>query len=134
MGSLLLCNFDQGFRAPEMVKRRLVAVVSPRMKGRPGLCTVVSLSTTPPNPVLGFHCQIDIRPMLPLPLASDGIWVKGDMVYAVGLHRLDFLRTGKDRDGSRLYYFNTLSHENMTRIRHCLLHGLGMAALTRHLA
>lgn len=51
LGTLLLCDFGSGFKPPEMVKRRLVVVISPRIKARPGLCTVVALSTTLPKPV-----------------------------------------------------------------------------------
>lgn len=133
LGSLLMCDFNQGFRKPEMIKRRLVAVISPKIKDRPGLCTVVSLSLTPPDPALAFHCQIDIRPHLPPHLNSDGIWVKGDMVYAVGLHRLDFVRFDKNRDGTRNYYYHTLSTDNIRKIRHCLLHSIGLSTLTKHL-
>ncbi|QQG36900.1 MAG: type II toxin-antitoxin system PemK/MazF family toxin [Micavibrio aeruginosavorus] len=40
-GSILLCDFNHGFVAPEMVKRRPVIVISPKIHGRVGLCTVV---------------------------------------------------------------------------------------------
>ena len=91
-GTILRCNFDSGFKAPEMVKPRIVVVLSPKIKkGRPGLCTVVALSTTAPDPVMQYHCQLDIKPKLPHPWESEGIWVKGDMVYAVGFHRLDLI-------------------------------------------
>ena len=33
-GTLLVCNFDTGFIPPEMVKRRLVVVISPRLRKR----------------------------------------------------------------------------------------------------
>lgn len=133
MGTLLMCDFQQGFREPEMVKRRLVVVLSPKIQARPGLCTVVSLSTTPPNPAMPYHCQIDIRPVLPAKYVSDGVWVKGDMVYAVGFHRLDLVRTGKDIYGNRNYYFSCLSADNIKKIRECVLHGMGLSALTKHL-
>jgi len=133
IGTILMCNFDQGFRPPEMVKRRAVVVISPKIRARPGLCTVVALSTTPPNPVMPYHCQLDIRPRLPLPFESDGIWVKGDMINAVGLHRLDLIRCGKDANGKRLYYFDPVSAENLLKIRRCVLHGAGLSTLTKHL-
>lgn len=84
VGSILLCDFNSGFREPEMVKRRPVVVLSPKIAARPGLCTVVALSETEPHPRLPYHCQIDIRPKLPDGFNSDGVWVKGDMIYAVG--------------------------------------------------
>ncbi|WP_198669160.1 type II toxin-antitoxin system PemK/MazF family toxin [Elioraea thermophila] len=48
-GTILLCDDDTGFRPPEMVKRRPVVVVSPRLPHRDGLATVVPLSTTAPR-------------------------------------------------------------------------------------
>jgi len=133
IGSILVCDF-RGFSEPEMVKRRPVVVISPKIAARPGLCTVVALSMTPPAPVLSFHCQIDIAPPLPADLfSSTGVWVKGDMVYSVGFHRLDLIRTGKTPQGKRSYYYSTLSHEQIKTIRECVLKGLGLSVLTKHL-
>ena len=50
-GTILVCDFRQGFRAPEMIKRRPVVVVSPRLRNRTDLCTVVPLSTIEPRPI-----------------------------------------------------------------------------------
>jgi uncharacterized protein YifN (PemK superfamily) len=133
IGSILLCDFNSGFREPEMVKRRPVVVLSPKIAARPGLCTVVSLSGTAPDPLMPYHCQIDIRPRLPDGFESDGIWVKGDMLYAVGFHRLDFIRTGKNAAGRRLYHYTPLNDENIKKIRECVLRGLGLTSLTKHL-
>jgi uncharacterized protein YifN (PemK superfamily) len=133
LGTILMCDFNVGFKEPEMVKRRAVVVISPKIVARPWLCTVVSLSTDAPSKNMPYHCQIDIRPRLPRPLESDGVWVKGDMVYAVGFHRLDFIRLGKDRFGKRTYRYEPLSDDNIKRIRACVLRGMGMAALTKHL-
>lgn len=132
-GSILLCDFSQGFSEPEMVKRRPVVVLSPKIVARPGLCTVVALSTTTPDPVMPYHTQIDIRPPLPKQFSSTGIWVKGDMVYAAGFHRLDFLRFPKTRSGKRQYYYHTVTEEQMKAIQSCVLRGMGLAALTKHL-
>lgn len=128
-----MCDFSAGFREPEMVKHRPVVVISPKIVSRPGLCTVVALSTTPPDPVTAYHCQVDFWPRLPDWMQSDGVWVKGDMVQAVGFHRLDFIRTGKAVTGQRLYYYSTLNHENLKKIRGCILAGLGLSPLTKHL-
>ncbi|TNE59577.1 MAG: type II toxin-antitoxin system PemK/MazF family toxin [Alphaproteobacteria bacterium] len=132
-GSVLLCNFDTGFYPPEMVKRRPVVVISPKIAARPGLCTVVCLSTTAPENVMPYHCQIDIRPKLPTGFDSDGVWVKGDMIYSVALNRLDFFRFRKSETGKRQYYYDALSDYNIKRIRQCVLQGMGMSALTKHL-
>ena len=87
-GSIIRCDFSQGFSEPEMVKNRPVIVLTPRIKDRPGLCTVAALSGTPPEKVMPCHAQTDIMPVLPTPFESKGIWVKGDMVNAVSYIRL----------------------------------------------
>ncbi|MFH1159257.1 MAG: type II toxin-antitoxin system PemK/MazF family toxin [Pseudomonadota bacterium] len=109
-GALLWCDFNSGFKEPEMIKRRLVVAISPKIKARPNLCTVVALSTTPPDPIMPYHAQIDIHPPLPKRLQSNGVWVKGDMVYAVGFHRLELIRT-RGKYGERAYYFNRLTSD-----------------------
>ena len=116
-----------------MVKRRLVVVLSPKIRFRPGLCTVVPLSTKPPDPVMPFHCEIDLDPPPPDPWGEITRWVKADMVCSVGFHRLDFLRLGKDGAGKRLYRYDTISDEDMRRIRACVLSSLGLSSLTKHL-
>ena len=98
-GTIVMCDFGSGFRIPEMVKRRPVVVVSPKIRSRRQLCTIIALSTTQPEPVMPYHCQIDIHPPLPKPLQSEGLWVMGDMINAVGFHRLDLIRLGRDQPG-----------------------------------
>ncbi|TAM88997.1 MAG: hypothetical protein EPN41_04700 [Candidimonas sp.] len=50
-GEIVICNFDTGFRVPEMVKQRPVVVISKTSTHARGLCTVVPLSTTLPVPM-----------------------------------------------------------------------------------
>jgi len=133
VGALLICDFWPGFREPEMVKRRPVVVISPKIRARAGLCTVVALSTTKPTPIMPYHCEITPHPPLPLPWLPGPIWVKGDMVVAVGFHRLDFFRSGKDRSGKRIYRYDPLSSEDLRKVRRCVLAVLGLANLTKHL-
>lgn len=132
-GSIILCDFDKGFCLPEMVKRRPVVVISPKIKARPGLCTIVALSMTAPVPVMPYHAKIDLPVALPSHYQSDGLWIKGDMVNTVGFHRLDLIRTGKARDGSRLYYYETLNDRQIALVYQCVLRGLGLSALTKHM-
>jgi uncharacterized protein YifN (PemK superfamily) len=132
-GTILVCNFDGTFKEPEMVKPRCVIVLSPRIRARARLCTVVCLSTTDPHPVQQYHCRLDIRPRLPSSWESDGIWVKGDMVYSVGFHRLDLIRMGKSRDGRRIYRMETITEDQMRQVKSCVLRGLGMNGLTKYL-
>lgn len=132
-GVVLMCDFNAGFKSPEMVKRRPVVVISPRIKSRVGLCTVVALSTKAPTPVMPYHCQINLRPELPAPFDSDGVWVKGDMVNVVGFHRLDLFRLGRDENGKRDYLLEPLSADNIKEIRACVLRALGLQSLTKSL-
>jgi mRNA interferase MazF len=133
VGTVLVCDFNQGFQEPEMVKRRPVIVISPKISVRAGLCTVVALSTTEPNPSMPYHCRIRLDPPLPEPWGDTVRWVKGDMICAVGFHRLDFPRLGKDSSGKRLYRYNPISDEDLRRVRQCVLSALGLAGLTKHL-
>lgn len=132
-GTILVCDFDGTFKVPEMVKPRCVVVLSPRIRNRAKLCTVVCLSSTAPDHEMPYHCQIDIRPNLPQPWTSDGVWVKGDMVYSIGFHRLNLLRLGKQRDGTRIYRMDVLPDNQMKQIKACVLRGLGLSTLTKHL-
>lgn len=133
LGCIVTCDFDQGFKAPEMVKRRPVVVISPQTSWRPGLCTVVGLSTTAPQPQRPYHCVIELDPPLPPPWTAE-MWVKGDMVAAVGFHRLGLIRLGRDEAGKRrIYRMNVLSTEQLKKVRACVLHSIGLFQLTKHL-
>ncbi|WP_281349387.1 type II toxin-antitoxin system PemK/MazF family toxin [Nitratireductor arenosus] len=128
-----MCDFNTGFRVPEMVKRRPVVVISPKIKARPRLCTVVALSTEKPDPIMAYHCRIDLQPALPKPWQSKGVWVKGDMVNAVAFHRLDLIRLGKDSTGRRKYLLEPLNTEIIKQIRQCALRAIGLSTLTKYL-
>jgi uncharacterized protein YifN (PemK superfamily) len=133
LGTVVMCDFNAGFRVPEMVKRRPVVVVSPKIQSRPGLCTIVALSTDAPDPIMSYHYQLDIRPRLPPRWQSDGVWIKGDMINTVGFHRLDLIRLGKTQQGKRIYLLEPLSYEIIREIRCCVLRATGMGILTKHL-
>ncbi len=132
-GTILICDFNQGFREPEMVKRRPVVVLSPKIGARPKLCTVVALSTTPPAPKLPYHCELEIDPPLPKPWSANPVWVKGDMINAVGFHRLDLVSMGKDVSGKRIYRYDIVTPAQMKLIRVCILRALNLNPLTKHL-
>lgn len=132
-GSIVTVDYTGGFREPEMVKLRLAIVLSPKMKSRPGLVTIVPLSLTPPEREMPYHARILIPFVLPRRWGSMERWIKGDMVNAVGLHRVDLLRLGKDTNGKRIYQLETLPPENMSVVRRCVLHGLGLSTLTKHI-
>lgn len=126
LGQILLCDFRVGFKEPEMVKRRPVVVVSPQISWRPGLCTVVALSTTPPEPKRPYHCRLTLDPPPPEPWNQKEVWVKADLIMTVGFHRLDLIRCGRHhQNGKRIYYTKTLSTEQLATVRKCMLAGLG---------
>ena len=133
IGTILMCDYETGFVIPEMVKHRQVVVISPRIAARPGLCTVVPLSLTTPDPVMQFHCQIDLPDQLPDRMRKTDVWVKADMMAAVSLRRLDFIRLAKDKRGKRRYCYTPLSPENLKKVRAAVLAGLGLAQLTKAL-
>lgn len=125
-GTIVLVNFDKGFQKPEMVKKRPCVVVSPPIAARHGLCTVVPLSTSTPMTAQKYHYKFQIPFQLPPKWSNDSIWLKGDMICAVGLHRVDFLSLGKDRFGKRQYQKQTLSRLHLHEINNCILHSLGI--------
>jgi mRNA interferase MazF len=131
-GTIVICDFD-GLKAPEITKRRPAIVMSPRFRNRGNLCTVVPLSTTAPQPVMPYHFRLYMEQQLPYPFAADMHWIKADMVYTVSFERLFLPFAGKDELGRRVYDVRVIEPNELVAIRRCLLHGLGLSALTEHL-
>jgi uncharacterized protein YifN (PemK superfamily) len=124
-GNILVCHFGLGFRKPEMVKTRPVLVISPKVRIWTKLCLVVPISSTPPDPVLPHHYQL---PDGLLPGGKyDQAWIKGDMVMAVGAHRLDRIKAG-----FRNYVAPLVPDDVLREARRCVLHAAGMQSLTDH--
>ena len=133
-GSIVTVDYSSGgFREPEMVKRRLAIVLSPAISARPSLCTVVPLSLSEPSKIMPYHRKIQIPFDLPGRWGDQERWIKGDMINSVGFHRVDLLRMGKNERGKRLYQTEVLPMETMKLVRVCVLHGMGMSTLTKHL-
>lgn len=130
-GTILVCDYTTGFILPEMVKRRPVVTISPRLKRRDGLITVVPLSTSAPKPVCDHHCSIRLAHALPPPFDSKEMWVKADMLATVSFDRLDLVRTGRDPYGKRKYLTPQLEPDQLKIVYHCVLHAIGLSHLTR---
>ena len=114
-GTLLICDFDTGFKASEMVKKRPVVVISPRRRrSTVQLCTVVPLSTTAPDPVERFHHRMNPK-SLPVSFRSQDAWAKCDMLYTVSLNRLDRVRV--TTGGKRTYSAPQVLAEDLDAIR-----------------
>jgi uncharacterized protein YifN (PemK superfamily) len=131
-GTILLCDYE-GHIPPEMDKRRPVVVVSPPSQGRHKLATIVALSTTAPNPVMPFHCQITVNPTLPPPFNSPVTWVKGDMLFTASYDRLDRFKMGKNPNGTRIYKAFTAPQGSMPDIHKAVINGLGLGRLSPHI-
>lgn len=131
-GTIVICDFSW-FKEPEMVKRRPAIIISPRLRGRDNLCTVVPFSTTPPNRLMPYHYKLFTDPALPDPFPEPFHWLKCDMVYTVSFDRMFMPFIGKDTSGKRIYDTRVVSNIELAEIRKCVLHGLGLEALTLHL-
>lgn len=113
-----------------MVKRRLCVVISPPIEARVGLCTVVPLSKSDPEEIQPYHYRFQIPFQMPPNWGNAPRWAKCDMVCAVGFHRLDLIRLGKDKAGVRQYQLNTLSSIHLREISNGVLSSLGLPPLT----
>ena len=131
-GTIVICDF-KGLSEPEMTKRRPAILLTPPMKGRHDLCAVVPLSGTAPNRVKPYHFKIHTNPPLPEPYTNTTHWVKGDMVYTMGLNRMFLPLLEKEGDGTRKYDIRVIDEDDLIKIKACVLHGLGMGELTGYL-
>lgn len=123
-GQIIMCRFD-GNLVPEMVKTRPVVVVTPRhLTQKKNTVTVVPLSTTAPRIIEPYHIQIQLPEPLPADLMRE-CWAKCDMVYTVGLHRLNLIRMSRDENGRRVYYNKTIDKQPLNTIRKAIYHAIG---------
>jgi uncharacterized protein YifN (PemK superfamily) len=101
-----------------MVKTRPVIIVSPNHLPRPGLYTVVPMSTTEPDPVQPYHYCF---PKNPMPQKDGVAWAKCDMVVTVSVDRLDRLKIARGT-----YTIRFVTKEELAAIRDCMKHALGI--------
>ena len=125
-GTIVRVDLSQGFRPPEMGKRRPAVVLSPPLSGRKQLCAIVPLSTTAPTIVRPWHYRFELDPPLPEPYATATMWAKCDMVQTVAFHRLRLLYDGKDAAGERVYDVRVLDAVHMDAIRAGVRAALGL--------
>ena len=129
-GSVFLLNFDQfGFEAPEMVKRRMVVVISSKaLKRNPELVTVVPLSTTPP-----MHASTKHN----VPLEKEyywgtkngkPLWAKCDMVLTTTTRRLEHVNAF-DREGQNQLPVPELARDDLRRVRLGVANAIDLDAL-----
>jgi uncharacterized protein YifN (PemK superfamily) len=124
--TVIRCDFDHGgFREPEMVKARPVIVVSPVLPHRDQLCTVVPLSTSPPEHDVPYIVRLAFDPVLPV-YSEPVMWAKCDMIATVCFDRLDLLRTARSWDGKRKYLTPRISQADFDRVIKGILAALGI--------
>lgn len=124
-GTIVRVDLSEGFRSPEIGKRRPAIVLSPPIPGRSMMCTIVPLSTARPKPVLPHHLLIHMDPPLPAPYDDEAMWVKGDIVLTVAFHRLRLLFTAWEA-GQRVYDVRILDAPTFQRVQQCVRSGLGL--------
>ena len=73
-----------------MVKsKRPVIVLTPQMRNRADLVTVVPLSTVKPNPVMSYHYMLPKNCMPQIGMfQKDDSWVKGDMILRITINSI----------------------------------------------
>jgi mRNA interferase MazF len=121
-GTVLMCDFETGFKAPEMVKRRHVVVLSPRYRRHTGLCLIVPFSTVTPFEIEPHHYEIRSR-KYPFFDPEKRVWAKADMLTCVCYERLDRL---KSRTG---YIAPTLQDDDLSCIQKAVANALQLDAL-----
>jgi uncharacterized protein YifN (PemK superfamily) len=120
-GAIVICDYSTGFQPPEMVKVRPVVVISPRRRTG-GIVTVVPISSVSPTPIEPWHYRL---PLGVYPPARGEVWIKGDMVAAVALSRLDRVRA-RDARGNRIYETYQLSAADLAAVYAAVKAALGL--------
>lgn len=122
-GDILICDYTTGFRVPEMVKRRLCVVISPKLKRRNDLATVVPISETAPNPAEEWHLAIDLKS---LSWGDGQRWIACDMVATVGYRRLSRPHYRHGVTERRLFERMALKPDELAEVRRKIALALGL--------
>lgn len=118
----MVCDF-RGYIAPEIIKTRPVVIISPNHMRRPGLVTVVPLSTTAPDPIEGYHYQLNGNPV---PGSNEPeVWAKCDLVATVCVSRLDRVKIGRGN-----FETGHVSMDQVRQIRRCAALSFGLDLLS----
>ena len=125
IGTIVRVDLSEGFKKPEIGKRRPAIILSPEIIGRPQMCTIVPLSTSRPAKISPHHMEISFNPPLPSPYDAKSMWVKGDIVLTIAFHRLRLL-FDKFENGQRVYDVRVLDDATFFRVQECVKSGLGI--------
>ena len=123
-GQILICDFPKEFAMPEMVKRRPVICVSPKMRNRYGIATIVPLSTTKPARSSPFDVEITLDHQISPNYPELTCWAKCDMLYTLSYSRLSAPLVSKQN--KRNYNFMVLSPGTMCEVMTGILAGMGV--------
>jgi uncharacterized protein YifN (PemK superfamily) len=118
-GEVWMCDFG-GYVVPEMVKRRRVAILSPRNSA--GLFLVAPVSALRPEPVTAVHVFIPRSSYACF--GNVDVWVKADMIAHVRRDRLDRVRIN-----GRYIRSVQLSADHLVAVQQATLHALGFGRL-----
>ena len=124
-GTIVRVDLADGFRPPEMIKRRSAIVLSPPLPSRPLLRSIVPRGTTPPKVALAHHRLLRLEPQLPAPYDAPETWAKGDIVLTVALLRLRHLYARHDRS-ERVYDLRVFDPATFKRVPASVGAGLGL--------
>ncbi len=118
-----MCDF-RGNIQPEIVKKRPVIVITPRLPHRDRLCMVVPTSTTAPDHPQPYHVRLlkNYHPNEPDDLP---VWAKCDLITNVSTARLDRFKVGY-----RKYVTPKISAADLAAVRQGVLAALGFPTLT----
>lgn len=122
-GEILICDYSSGFRAPEMIKRRLCVVVSPKLKRRDDLVSVVPLSETAPEPAEDWHHQYQL---VSQSWGNGPRWAKCDMIATVSYERLSRPYYRHPVTGTRLFETLAIPADDLNEIRRKVALALGL--------
>ena len=111
-----------------MVQRRLCVVISPKLKRRDNLVTVVPLSESTPTSVEDWHHSIAIQSKA----WGDGPrWVKCDMIATVSYDRLSRPYYRHSVTKTRLFEKLCVAQEDLKIIREKISAALGLPVIEK---
>lgn len=108
-----------------MVKKRLAVTISPKLKRRDNLVTVVPLSADEPNPHEDWHVPINVD--VPGYWGNVPRWAKCDMISTVGFARLNLPHEQNLNASGRKYLQIELTSDEVDRLRQAVAKALGMS-------
>lgn len=124
-GTVVVCDYSAGgFRAPEMIKKRLAVTISPKLKRRDDLVSIVPLSATAPPQIEPWHVPINLD--VPGPWGFVERWAKCDMVATVGYNRLNLPHYRHEVTQARLFWQHELNEATVASLRSAVACALGI--------